>query len=67
MYSAKNPKKFDDDDIIDVIIEHPVYGEIPFTASPTDCMEYGREIHAKTLAGENGAIASLGKKPKGPK
>lgn len=67
MFNAKQPKKFDDDDFIDVIIEHPIYGEIPFTASASDVMDYGREIHAKTLAGENGAIVSLGKKPKGPK
>lgn len=67
MFNAKNPKKFDDDEFIDVVIEHPVYGDIPFTASPNDCMDYGREIHAKSLAGENGAVVSLGKKPKGPK
>lgn len=31
---------------IDVDINHPVYGWVPFTADPNDCEEYGRELFA---------------------
>lgn len=34
---------------IDCEIEHPVYGWIPFTASPDDVEEFGREIHAQAM------------------
>jgi len=38
---------------IDCEIEHPVYGWIPFTASPDDVEAHGRELHAQLLqAGE---------------
>jgi hypothetical protein len=30
---------------------------LPFTASATDSTDYGREIHARCLAGEFGTIA----------
>lgn len=42
---------------IDMEIDHPVYGWIPFTASPGDPEEHGRELHALALAGELGAVA----------
>ena len=35
---------------IDCEIEHPVYGWIPFTASPNDEEPHGREIYAIALA-----------------
>lgn len=34
---------------IDCEVEHPVYGWIPFTASPDDPEEHGREIYARAL------------------
>lgn len=37
---------------IDVEWNHPQYGWIPFTASPDDAMQYGREIYAQALQGE---------------
>lgn len=42
---------------IDVDLEHPEYGLIPFTASPNDPEEHGRTIYARALAGEAGEIA----------
>lgn len=38
-------------------INHPVYGWVPFTASPNDPEPHGRERYARALAGEYGAIA----------
>ena len=40
---------------IDLEIEHPVYGWIPFTASPDDAE--GAELYAQALRGEFGDIA----------
>ena len=42
--------------MIDCEIEHPVYGWIPFGASPDDIEEHGRAIYAELIAGEHGAI-----------
>jgi len=39
---------------IDVEIEHPVFGWIPFTASPDDSEEFGRELFAEVNLGEAG-------------
>lgn len=41
---------------IDVFIVHPTYGEIPFTASPEDVEELGRELYQRALDGEFGGI-----------
>jgi hypothetical protein len=40
---------------IDCEIEHPVFGWIPFTASPDDVEPHGREIYADLIA--SGAVA----------
>lgn len=42
---------------IDCEINHPKLGWIPFTASPDDSEEIGREVHAQIIAGEAGQIA----------
>lgn len=42
---------------IDIEIEHPKFGWIPFTADPNDIEQLGRDLHAQALAGEFGAIA----------
>lgn len=42
---------------IDLLIDHPEYGWIPFTASPDDGEEYGRELFAQAVAGEFGEVA----------
>ena len=36
---------------IDCEINHPKLGWIPFTASPDDSEEIGREVHAQIIAG----------------
>lgn len=43
--------------MIDLIGTHPVYGEIPFGASPNDGEAHGRDIFARAVAGEFGPIA----------
>ena len=43
---------------IDCEINHPKLGWIPFTASPDDSEEIGREVHAQIIAGAAGAVAS---------
>ena len=42
---------------IDCEINNPKFGWIPFTASPDDSEEIGREIHARILSGEACQIA----------
>lgn len=36
---------------------HQRHGEIPFTASPNDTVEYGRDLFTRAAAGEFGAVA----------
>jgi hypothetical protein len=36
---------------IDLEIDSPQFGWIPFTASPNDTTDYGREIYAEAIAG----------------
>ena len=42
---------------IDVEIEHPDFGWIPFTASPNDAEEHGRIVYQRVMSGEAGRIA----------
>lgn len=51
MYEIRNARATATD-AIDVEWNHPQYGWIPFTASPDDAYEHGREIHAQALQGE---------------
>ena len=56
---AKNPQYAKaDNSIINVELNHPIHGWIPFSANPDDVEAHGREIHAKALAGEYGEIAA---------
>ena len=54
---TRNPKH-NADATIDMEIEHPVYGWIPFTASPDDVEALGRALHASAIAGEFGPVAA---------
>ena len=45
--------------LIDLIIKWSEYPEeLPFTASPTDVQEYGRQIYAAAEAGQFGTVAA---------
>jgi hypothetical protein len=44
---------------IDCEIEHPVYGWIPFTASPDDVEEHGRQIYAEAAVGDVAEYAEV--------
>lgn len=43
--------------LIDIEIEHPTYGWIPFTASPDDVEEHGRVLYQEAKEGKLGSIA----------
>lgn len=46
-----------DGSLINVDIDHPEFGMVSFTASPDDPEGHGRELYARAVAGEFGAIA----------
>ena len=50
---VRNPKR-NENGTIDCEINHPLYGWIPFTASPDDVEQHGRDIFAELdqIAGE---------------
>lgn len=41
--------KYTQDSDIDLEMEHPIHGWIPFTASPDDPEEYGRELYQQVI------------------
>lgn len=43
---------------VDCEINHPVFGWIPFTASPNDIEEHGREVYKAIINGKFGPIGS---------
>lgn len=53
---TRNPQK-NAAGTIDLEIEHPTFGWIPFTASPDDTEAHGRELYAQAVAGDFGPIA----------
>lgn len=53
---ARNPKHTATASI-DLEIDHPKYGWIPFTASPDDVEQHGRDLYAQAIAGSFGPIA----------
>jgi|SRR5690625_3733743 len=55
-----------DESLIDVELNHPEYGWIPFTASPDDPEEHGRDIYAAAKAGEYGPVAPYTPPPPAP-
>lgn len=58
MYNTKNLKYSNPTNTtVDMEIEHPEWGWIPFTASPNDTEASGRELYAKAIAGDLGDIA----------
>ncbi len=57
MYEIRNAK-YNASGSIDVEWDHPDYGWIPFTASPDDDMQHGREIHAQALTGSVAAYVA---------
>lgn len=53
---ARNPT-YNKDGSIDLEIEHPAFGWIPFTASATDVEAHGRDLFKRAAAGEFGPVA----------
>lgn len=54
--NARNPKR-NQATTIDLEIEHPALGWLPFTASPDDVEEHGRELFARATEGAFGPVA----------
>lgn len=54
--NAKEPK-FNASGSIDLILEHPTFGWIPFTAAENDSTQLGREMYGKAINGDFGAVA----------
>ena len=54
--NARNPK-YTERGMIELEIEHPQYGWIPFAASPDDVEVHGRDLYASAVAGEFGVVA----------
>lgn len=52
----RNPK-YNNLGTVDLELEHPVFGWVPFTASPDDPELYGRQIYSLALEGAFGEIA----------
>lgn len=48
---------------IDCDIEHEMFGWIPFTASPEDDSDFGRELYTSLISGAHGAIAPYAEAP----
>lgn len=56
---VRNPKYATPDNLsIDIEINHPVYGWIPFTANPNDVEEHGRALFLQASSGEFGEISA---------
>src|SRR5699024_1523488 len=55
-----------DNSLIDVEWNHPELGWIPFTASPDDTEQHGRDIYAAAKRGDFGAIAPYTPPPPAP-
>jgi len=55
--NARNPQ-FTSAGFVDLEIEHPDYGWLPFSAHPNDPEEHGRDLYARAIAGEFGPIAA---------
>lgn len=53
-------------DVINVDVNHPVYGWMEFSAMPTDVLEHGRQIFADCVAGKFGPIGAAVIKPSQP-
>lgn len=59
-YSCTNPFwSTEGGDAIDVLWDHPDFGEIPFTATPHDVESYGREIFNEAVAEAYGPVVSF--------
>lgn len=50
--------KYNEFGSVDMEIDHPDYGWIPFTASPDDIEAHGRELFQSALVGELGPVES---------
>lgn len=47
---------YNKDGSIDMQIEHPMHGWVPFTASPNDVMKYGKALYKEAVKGKHGTI-----------
>lgn len=60
-----NDLKYNESGTIDMVMDHPLYGPIPFTASPDDPEEHGRQIYHNAVSGIYGPIAEYAEEDNG--
>ena len=53
---VRNPQ-YNAANTVDLEINHPQFGWVPFTATPYDAEAYGRELYAQAVAGDFGPVA----------
>ena len=53
---VRNPQ-YNAANTVDLEINHPQFGWVPFTATPDDAEAYGRELYAQAVAGAFGPVA----------
>jgi hypothetical protein len=49
--------------MVNCVVDFVNFGELPFSASPNDSAEHGREIYARCIAGDFGPIADYVSQP----
>lgn len=59
MIEARNPKRCQDGEGIDLEINHKKWGWVPFTAIKEDPEKTGQELWKRAQAGEFGRVAPL--------
>lgn len=65
--SAKNPKWANSEHtLIDLIVSHELYGDIPFSASPNDAELHGVDLFNAAMAGDFGTISPFVEPDKTP-
>jgi len=55
--NMRNPRR-NDNGTIDLELDHPVHGTIPFTASPDDPETHGRELYERAEKEDFGPVAA---------
>lgn len=56
-YKTATNLRWSGTDMIDMTVDFEGIGPVPFTATPNDCEEHGRELYARAVAGDFGPIA----------
>jgi len=61
--TVKLPQWAHNKSMVNCVVDFVNFGELPFSASPNDSAEHGREIYARCIAGDFGPIADYVPQP----